>query len=86
MLWSSWPLQDRCNWLNAVVVSLPETWRSLLNKINILFSYLSHVGKCLGHGILTRGRFVLRKRTEKLLMLVKLDQLTFVYQYSAVLG
>ena len=24
------------------------------------FSYLSHVGKCLGHGIITRGRFVLR--------------------------
>ena len=66
-----WPLQDRSNWLNAVVVSLPETWRSLINKINVLFSYLSHVCKCLGHGILTRGRFVLRKRiTEKLLMLV----------------
>ena len=42
----------------------------IIVAIIMLFSYLSHVGKCLDHGIITRGRSVFGVRTEKLLILV----------------
>ena len=33
----------------------------IIIAIIMLFSYLSHVGKCLDHGIITRGRSVWRQ-------------------------
>ena len=43
----------------------------IIVAIIILLSYLSHLGNCLDHGIIARGRSInFGVRTEKLLMLV----------------
>ena len=39
----------------------PKAIIIIIIVIMILFSYLSHVGKCLDHGIITRGRSIWRQ-------------------------
>ena len=56
----------------------------IIIAIIMLFSYLSHVGKCLDHGIITRGRSVWRQ-DRKAFDACVINKFTFVYQYSAVL-